>query len=70
MAYLIAGTLLLAALACAGFSWWGLNTLSGRAAFDEMAGIIPLAAAPLGLLLAMVAIFICWRAARSRRQGR
>ena len=43
--------LLTAAIACFGFSHWGLNTVSGRAAFDEMAGIIPLAATPVGVFL-------------------
>jgi len=47
--------LLITAIACFGFSYWGLNTVAGRAAFDEMAGIIPLAATPLGLLLLLCA---------------
>jgi lipopolysaccharide export LptBFGC system permease protein LptF len=47
--------LLAAALACFGFSYWGLNTVSGRAAFDEMAGMIPLAATPIGVLILLCA---------------
>jgi lipopolysaccharide export LptBFGC system permease protein LptF len=47
--------LLAAALACFGFSYWGLNTVSGHAAFDEMAGMIPLAATPIGVLILLCA---------------
>ncbi len=53
--------LLVAALACFGFSYWGLNTASGRAAFDEMAGIIPLAATPVGFLLLIVAAVLWFK---------
>jgi len=59
-----------AAVACEAFSYWGLNTVPGRAAFDEMAGIIPLAAAPLGLCLALAALFFWWRDRRKRMGGR
>lgn len=34
--------LTLVSLAGMVFSWWGLETVSGRRHFDEMAGIIPL----------------------------
>lgn len=51
--------LLVAALACFGFSYWGLNTVPGRAAFDEMAGIIPLAATPAGFLL-LICAAVLW----------
>jgi len=51
--------LVVAALACFGFSYWGLKTVSGRAAFDEMAGIIPLAATPVGLLL-LICAAVLW----------
>lgn len=53
--------LLVAALGCFGFSYWGLNTVSGRGAFDEMAGMIPLAAAPVGILLLLCAAVLWWR---------
>jgi lipopolysaccharide export LptBFGC system permease protein LptF len=53
--------LFVAALACFGFSYWGLNTISGRATFDEMAGMIPLAATPVGLLLLLCAAVLLWR---------
>ena len=33
----------LAGIACELFAYWGLNTVRGRRAFDEMAGMIPLA---------------------------
>lgn len=48
--------LLGAALACFGFSFWGLSTVAGRAAFDEMAGMIPLAATPVGVILLLCAV--------------
>ena len=39
-------------LALAIFSWWGMFTQSGNRAFDEMAGMIPVAAGLVaGLLL-------------------
>jgi hypothetical protein len=60
----VALVLLLLAVACEAFAWWGMNTASGRAAFDEMAGIIPLAAAPAGLVLAVTSIFTWWRSTR------
>lgn len=54
---------LLVALAalCEAFAWWGLNTVAGRAEFDEMAGMVPLAAAPLGGVLACGALLLWWR---------
>ena len=51
------------------FSLWGLNTAAGRSAFDEMAGIIPLAAAPLGLLLLLCALGL-WYWERRRAMAR
>lgn len=56
--------LFVAAVACFGFSYWGLNTVSGRAAFDEMAGMIPLAATPVGLLALLCAAVLWWRRRR------
>ena len=44
--------LLTLGLALAIFSWWGMFTQSGNRAFDEMAGMIPVAAGLVaGLLL-------------------
>ena len=59
--------LLIAAAAFEVFAYWGLNTVAGRAAYDEMAGMIPLAAAPVGLCFAAVAVLLWWR--RRRTQG-
>ena len=53
--------LILLALACESFAYWGLNTVPGRAMFDEMAGMIPLAAAPLGLVFLLTAALVFWR---------
>jgi hypothetical protein len=53
--------LLVAALACEAFAWWGLSTPAGRLAFDEMAGMIPLAAIPVGGVMALGAIVVLWR---------
>jgi len=57
--------LLLVGLACCAFSYWGLNTLAGRSAFDEVAGIIPLAASPIGLFL-LVCAAVLWLKRRRR----
>lgn len=63
--------LMFLAIACEVFSYWGLNTIAGRQAFDEMAGIIPLAAGLLGALLAVSAVVVWWfgRRARTRRHA-
>lgn len=54
--------LVAAAVACLAFAYWGLATPAGRRAYDEMAGMIPMAAALAGAVfgLAAVAIWI-WR---------
>jgi len=58
--------LLAAALACLAFAYWGLATPAGRRAYDEMAGMIPMAAALAGALFALAAVVIWivrwWRA--------
>jgi len=71
LTWLITALLIVAALACFGFSYWGLNTVSGRASFDEMAGMIPLAATPVGLLLLLGAAVVLWLGRRKvrRRDG-
>jgi hypothetical protein len=44
------------------FGWWGTYTESGRHQFDEMAGIIPMAALALGgLLFAIGLALLLWR---------
>ncbi len=52
-------------LALVGFGFWGLNTARGRRTFDEMAGMIPLAALATGGLALLIAIF--WGVYRIRR---
>jgi hypothetical protein len=37
-----AAVLLLPALPCAAFAWWGTFTAAGSSHFDEMAGMIPI----------------------------
>ncbi len=48
--------------ALAAFGWWGVETASGRRRFDEMAGMIPMGAGALGVLLVLVALVLRWRA--------
>ena len=55
------------ALACEALAWWGLRTVGGQHAFDEMAGMIPLAAAAFGALLAVASAVAWWRSARGAR---
>lgn len=50
--------LLLLAITCLAFGAWGCWTTSGREAFDEMAGMIPMASLGLGSLLALGALAI------------
>jgi hypothetical protein len=57
--------LIVLSLACEAFAYWGLSTVTGKQAFDEMAGIIPFAAAVLGVPLALGAAFAFWRSTRS-----
>jgi hypothetical protein len=53
--------LILGVLAVA-FGWWGVYTAAGRRQFDEMAGIIPLAALALGGLLIVIGLaLLFWR---------
>ncbi len=53
--------LILGAIALA-FGWWGVYTVSGRHRFDEMDGIIPLAALALGGLLFVIGLaLLFWR---------
>lgn len=49
--------LVLAWVSLAGmiFGWWGLETVSGRRTFDEMAGIIPLVTGVASFVLLLVA---------------
>lgn len=61
MRQLLPALLVAAALGCFGFGYWGLHTVAGRAAFDEMAGMIPLVALPLGVLLLVGAAVLAFR---------
>lgn len=59
--------LIVIAIGCQIFSYWGLHTVSGNHTFDEMAGIVPLAVGAFGWLLALVAAvlwFLAWRPSR------
>ena len=56
---------LAAALALAGFAWWGLETAGGRHSFDEMAGMIPFGAGVLATVLLLCAVVAGWMARRN-----
>jgi len=58
----LAPFLLALAAASFGFAYWSLATPAGRGAYDEMAGIIPMAAGFAGVLLCGAALAIwLWR---------
>jgi hypothetical protein len=63
---LVSVCLLILAIACGAFAYWGIFTPSGARAFDEMDGMIPffvgLASGPL-----ILAAAICWWLARRAR---
>jgi TRAP-type C4-dicarboxylate transport system permease small subunit len=59
--------LALAGSAMLAFGSWGLFTEQGRRHYDEMAGIIPVAAVAAGALLSVAAALI---AILTRRRGR
>jgi hypothetical protein len=58
--------ILLALVSLAGliFGWWGLETVSGRRQFDEMAGMIPLFTGVASLVLLAVAAILYYVASR------
>jgi len=59
---------LLAVGACSAvFGWWGVYTVEGRRRFDEMAGMIPMAALHAGWVLAAAALV--WLAVSAQRAG-
>lgn len=58
--------LLALAVGLVGFAYWGLYTVDGGHAFDEMAGMVPFAAGVLGALCGLGAAVIWWRS-RARR---
>lgn len=55
---ILSALLMVCGLACLAFAWWGLETVAGRRSFDEMDGIIPFAAAALGVALLIAALFL------------
>ena len=65
---IVAGVLAALGAALLAFGYWGLETVAGRRAFDEMAGMIPFGAQVLGALLLILAAVIA--VARSRRGRR
>jgi hypothetical protein len=52
--------LLLLAAAGAAFARWGIHTRAGRARFDEMDGILPVAVGIVAALLALAAVAVRW----------
>lgn len=58
--------IVLALVAVAGmvFGWWGLETVSGRRNFDEMAGMIPLFAGVGSIILLLLAAILYYFAGR------
>jgi heme/copper-type cytochrome/quinol oxidase subunit 2 len=63
---IVSGFLVVLAISCEALAYWGLQTASGRQAFDEMAGIIPFAAGLAGPVFFAVAAVLWWRARRRR----
>ncbi|WP_420409432.1 hypothetical protein [Hoeflea sp.] len=61
---LLAIVLAVAAVAGMLFGWWGLETVSGRRRFDEMAGMIPLFVGYGSVVLLLVAALFYWWAGR------
>ena len=64
-----AAILIVLAIACEAFGYWGLNTVDGQHAYDEMAGIVPFAAAVLGWILAVIAMVLLWLKRRARKRA-
>ncbi|VVT12931.1 hypothetical protein [Hoeflea sp. EC-HK425] len=56
--------LALVSLAGMVFGWWGLETVSGRSHFDEMAGIIPLVTGAGAFILLLIACVLYYSARR------
>ena len=55
-------TLLILGVIAVAFGWWGTYTATGRRQFDEMAGILPLAALGLGGLMTVIGLaLLFWR---------
>ena len=56
--------LLLLALGLAGFGAWGTGTAAGRAAYDEMAGVVPLLAGIVSPVPALLALLVRYASCR------
>lgn len=52
------------------FGFWGTQTAAGRHAFDEMDGIIPVAAGAVGAFLLLTAAFLDYRADKRDKAAR
>lgn len=61
---LFAIVLALVAVAGMAFGWWGLETVSGRRHFDEMAGMIPLFAGVGSIILLLLAAILYYLGGR------
>ena len=55
---MVAIVLALVAVAGMAFGWWGLETVSGRRHFDEMAGMIPFFAGVGSVILLLLAAIL------------
>ena len=51
------------------FGFWGTQSASGRHAFDEMDGIIPVAVGTAGAFLLLTAAFLDYRADKRDKQA-
>ena len=69
IATILVRVLLLAAALLIGFAYWGQYTDAGHRAFDEMDGIYPFVAGPLGTLLAAAAALTGWLGSRRSRSA-
>ena len=58
--------LILASAGLIAFGYWGLETVAGRHAYDEMAGIVPFGAAVLGVIAMIAAACVVVYATRRR----
>lgn len=65
-----AAILFVLAVACEAFGYWGLNTVDGQHAYDEMAGIVPFASAVAGWILAAIAVLLLWLRRRAKKRER
>lgn len=67
MTNILVSLLLVFAALLIAFAYWGQYTLAGLRAFDEMDGLYPFAAGPLGTLLTAAAAATGWFGRRRSR---